>query len=85
MRDAAFEMSRQYDDGSSTLLGRFVTFVFFRPIRAAQRRATLRHLMRMDDAMLLDIGLTRHDLEQISQGRATDLDMAKARAGRWNA
>lgn len=83
MREAALELARQFDDGRSTLLGRFWAVVVIEPIRAAQRRASLRHLGRMSDAALRDIGLMRQDLEHLSSGHVSAHDLEVMRTERW--
>lgn len=83
MRDAALELSRQIDDGRSSLLGRFFTFLFIEPIRAAQRRASLRHLGTMHDGALRDIGLTRQDLDLLARGRVSSFELEMMRTERW--
>ena len=55
----------------------FNSFDAFRDRR--RNRQAYRQLVDLNDQMLADIGLTRHDLEQLRRGRGVNSDRSSGR------
>ena len=68
-------------DSAGAALRRLAQRIGDRVAAAVQRRATCRELLRLDDRMLADIGLTRYDVEAYAAGDLGTTEIVPAEDG----
>jgi len=66
---------------AGTALGRLARRIAGRVAASARRRSTCRELLRLDDRMLADIGLTRYDVEAYAAGQLGTTEILVAEDG----